>query len=71
MHASFLLHNFHACLFIGLLVLFHFILWVESGGPTEFEEPVENVYEEQSFYPTEEISGKMIISLDITTIFAY
>jgi hypothetical protein len=45
-------------------------LWVVPGDETEVEDPVENVYEEPSYYPTEDISGKMIITLDITTIFA-
>ena len=44
--------------------------WVVPGDDSEFEEPVENVFEEQSYYPTEETSGKMIITLDNTTIFA-
>jgi hypothetical protein len=47
-----------------------FFLWVVPGDESEFEEPVENVFEEQSYYPTEETSGKMIITRDITTIFA-
>ena len=48
-----------------------FFLWVVPGDESEFEEPVENVFEEQSYYPTEETSGKMIITLDNTTIFAF
>jgi hypothetical protein len=43
-------------------------LWVVPGDESEFEDPVEN--EEPSYYPTEETSSKMIITLDITTIFA-
>ena len=46
------------------------VLWEIPGDESEFEEPVENVFEEQSYYPTEETSGKMIITLDNTTIFA-
>ena len=52
-----------------MFVIFRFIVWVESGDATEFEEPVENIYEEQSYHPTEESSGKMTITLDIDTIF--
>ena len=44
--------------------------WVVSEDESEFEEPVENVFEEQYSYPTEETSGKMIITLDNNTIFA-
>ena len=40
-----------ACFFFG----------VYPRDATEFEEPVENVFEEQSYFPTEEIPGKMII----------
>ena len=40
--------------------MFVFLLWVVPGDDLNFEDPVESVYEEQSYYPTEEPSGKMI-----------
>ena len=48
------------------------LLWVASGDELEFkvETPIENIYEEQVFDPTEDVSGKDDHSLDITTIFA-
>ena len=53
-------------LFIWMLVL----LWVVPGDQFESEDPVEYVHEEQGFDTTEDVSGKMIITPDITTIFA-
>jgi hypothetical protein len=61
------------CAFMSWLFVYWILvsfLWVVPGDESKFEDPVENVYEEQSFDPTEAISGKMIIILDITTIFA-
>ena len=46
-----------------------FFFWVAPGDEYEYEEPVEFVHEEQSYDPSEEPSGKMIITLDIITIF--
>ena len=40
--------------------MFVFLIWVVPGDDSEFEDPVESVYEEQSYHPTEEPSGKMI-----------
>ena len=45
-------------------------LWVVPGDDFESEDPVEYVHEEQAFDTTENIAGKMIITLDITSIFA-
>ena len=50
--------------------LFVFLLWVESGDEFVNEVPVEYVHEEQAFVPTKDISDKMIVTPDITSIFA-
>ena len=47
-----------------------FLLWVEPGDESTFEDPVEYVHEEQGFDTSENIAGKMIITPDITSIFA-
>ncbi len=47
-----------------------FLLWVEPGDEFVNEEPVEYVNEEQAFDNSENFAGKMIITPDITSIFA-
>ena len=47
-----------------------FLLWVEPGDEFGNEEPVEYIYEEQAFDNSENFAGKMIITPDITSIFA-
>ena len=47
-----------------------FLLWVAPGDEFVNEEPVEYVYEEHAFDNPENFAGKMIITLDITSIFA-
>ena len=47
-----------------------FLLWVEPGDKFVNEESVEYVYEEQAFDNPENFAGNMIITLDITSIFA-
>jgi hypothetical protein len=64
-HASLVCASCHVWLFIGCC----FLLWVAPGDESEYEEPVEFVHEEQSYNPSEESSGKMIITLDTITIF--
>ena len=53
-------------------LLYVVFLWVVQGDEfeSEVEAPVENSYEEQVTDPTEDITGKMIITPDITSIFA-
>ena len=46
------------------------LLWVVPGDDFEAEHPVEYIHEEQVFDTTKDISGKMIITPDITSIFA-
>ena len=47
-----------------------FFLWVEPGDEFVNEDPVEYVYKEQAFDNPENFAGKMIITPDITYIFA-
>ena len=47
-----------------------FLLWVEPGDEFVNEDPVQYVYEEQAFDNPENFAGKMIITPDITSIFA-
>ena len=47
-----------------------FLLWVEPGDEFVNEEPDEYIYEEQDFDKPENFAGKMIITPDITSIFA-
>ena len=47
-----------------------FLLWVEPGDEFVNEDPVEYVYEEQALDNHENFAGKMIITPDITSIFA-
>ena len=47
-----------------------FLSWVEPGDEFVNEDPVEYVHEEQVTDSTEDISGKMIIAPDSTSIFA-
>ena len=56
----------HKWLFIVCL----YFLWVAPGDEFECEDPVEYVHKEQVPDTTEDISGKMIITPDITSIFA-
>ena len=46
-------------------------LWIELGDEFVNEEPVEYANEEQAFDNSENIAGKMTVTLDITSIFAY
>ena len=48
-----------------------FLLWVELGDEFVNEEPLEYANEEQAFENFENFAGKMIITLEITSIFAY
>ena len=48
----------------------HVFLWVVLVDEFEFEDPVEYVHEEQAFDTPENIARKMIITPDITSIFA-
>ena len=48
-----------------------FLLWVEPGDEFVNEEPVEYVYKEQAFDNPKNFAGKMIITPDITSIFAF
>ena len=47
-----------------------FLFWVEPGDDFVNEDHVEYVHEEQGFDTSENIAGKMIITPDITSIFA-
>ena len=47
-----------------------FFLWVEPGDEFLNEDPIEYVYEEQAFDNLENFAGKMIITPDITSMFA-
>ena len=50
--------------------MFVFLLWVEPVYEFVNEDPVVYFHKEQAFVPTEDISGKMIITPEITSIFA-
>ena len=52
-----------------IVLLLVFLLWLEPGDEFVNKEPIEYVYEEQAFDNFEN-SGKMIITPDITSIFA-
>ena len=47
-----------------------FLLWVEPGDEFVNEELVEYAQEEKAFDNSENFAGKMIITPDITSIFA-
>ena len=47
-----------------------FLLWVEPGDEFAHEEHIEYTYEDQAFDNSENLAGKMTITLDITSIFA-
>ena len=53
-----------------MVPLLVFLLWVEPGDEFVNEELVEYVNEEQAFDNAENFAGKMIITPDITSIFA-
>ena len=53
-----------------MVILLVFLLWVEPGDEFVNEDPVEYVYEEHAFNNSENFVGKMIITPDITSIFA-
>ena len=46
------------------------LLWVEPGDRYVNKEPVEYANKDQAFDNSENIAGKMTITLDITSIFA-
>ena len=49
---------------------FVFLSWVEPGDEFVNEEPVEYAYEDQVFDNSENLAGKMTVTLDLTTIIA-
>ena len=53
-----------------LFTVYLSFLSVVLGDEFEYEDPVEYVHEEQGFDTSENIAGKMIITLEITSIFA-
>ena len=53
-----------------MIPLLVFLLWVEPGDEFVNKEPIEYVYEEQAFDNPKNFAGKMIITPDITSIFA-
>ena len=53
-----------------MVPLLVFLLWVEPGDEYVHEEPVENAYEDQAFDNSENLAGKMTVTLDLTTIIA-
>ena len=48
-----------------------FLLWVESRDEFVNEEPFEYANQEDAFDNSENIAGKMTITLDIISIFAF
>ena len=46
-----------------------YFFWVASSDNIEYEEPVKIASEEQKYYPTKEVEGKMITPLDIVSNF--
>ena len=50
--------------------MFVFLLWVEPRDEFVNDDPVKYVHEEEGFDTSENIAGKMIITPDITSIFA-
>ena len=53
-----------------MVPLLVFLSWVEPGDEFVNEEPVEYAYEDQAFDNSENLAGKMTITLDISSIFA-
>ena len=53
-----------------MVPLLVFLLWVEPGDEFMNEEPVKYMNEEQAFDNSENFAGKMIVTPDITSIFA-
>ena len=53
-----------------VVLLLVFLLWVDLGDEFMNNDPVEYVYEEKDFDNPENFAGKMIITPDITSIFA-
>ena len=68
MYCIMLLVLFPWLIVVPLLVFF---LGVEPGDEYVIEEPVEYANEDQAFDNSENFAGKMIITLEITSIFAY